>query len=85
MSDSFHGERRTPAEQELAKPYPFGERVEHVHAWMSQQADAARQISYTTHNDDATARWYHGYAHGLAVAAQHLQHLIDNNHQGDKQ
>lgn len=85
MSDSHHGERSTPPEQELARPYPFGERVEHVQAWMSQQADAARQISYSAHDDDQAARWYHGYAHGMSVAAEHLAHLIDNAHKGDKQ
>lgn len=82
MSDSFHNDRRLPAERELAKPYPFGERIEHVAEWMSQQADAARQISARAVDDDQTARWYHGYAHGMAVAAEHLNHLIERSHDG---
>jgi len=80
MSDSFHAERSQPPERQLAAPYPFGERIEHVAAWMAQQADAAKQISYASSDDDAAARWYHGYAHGMAVAAEHLNHLIERAH-----
>lgn len=92
MSDSFHGERRTPPEQELARPYPFGERVEHVQSWMEGQARAARELSARfaspsdgTPPDDKQAAWMHGFAHGMAVSAEHLAHLIANNHKGDKQ
>jgi hypothetical protein len=91
MSDSHHADKSQRAEQELARPYPFGERIEHVESWMRGQADAARQLSARfatpsdgTEPDDKQAAWMHGYAHGMNVSAQHLAHLIDNAHKGDK-
>lgn len=90
MSDSFHGEKQHPAERELAKPYPFGERIEHVESWMRGQADAARVLSARfaspsdgSEPDERQAAWMHGFAHGMAVSAEHLAHLIDNAHKSE--
>lgn len=92
MSDSHHPEKRLEPERELAKPYPFGERVEHVQSWMVGQAAAARVLSARFASpsdggepDERQAAWMHGFAHGMAVSAEHLAHLIENNHKGDKQ
>lgn len=83
MSDSFHGDKRLPAERPIDKPYPHGERFDKIQAYLRGQADAHRALACTFANNDYddNARFEFGFAAGVAFSVE----LHDNSHeQGER-
>lgn len=84
MSDSFHGDKRLPAERPLEKPYPYGERFDKIQAYLRGQADAHAALAavYANNDLDDNARYEFGFAAGVMLSVT----LHDNAHEqlGDK-